>query len=258
VSGLTNGVAYTFTVRANTASQGNGATSAASDAVTPTSTNTFSAIDQVVQSSSTTALANFLVADTARTPPKKLLETKSAINANPAAFTTAQYASIQSQYIASLRQDLSASAGAAAKMTIPDARQLAASLISAETSIPADTPATVILPDYSQGNVTVDISEEPLDGTQYIHVEIPRDKTATVIVNGESVVMSYSGDTFLVNGVPPAIGSTIMIGTARFKLVGYGSALLLPVVLSAFDAARIRAVGQRTVRVVVQSRVNIY
>ena len=216
LSGLLNGIAYTYTVAAQNAS-GIGPQSAASSAVTTLSTTAAEAVADssggIVQAIST------YVAAAAGQPAAIYLDFRTALKAS--SLGTTDKIAARAAVIDAIR----AKAGTSS-ITVSAASSAAffASLDASGSGL-ASKDIQVILPAYTAGAATLSYNDISSAGAVYCHIELPQTYTLSLTAGGTTRQLTYDGTSVRVDGVATSLGSTVDVGAKRFKLAGRGSLL---------------------------------
>ena len=220
-TGLTNGVAYTFTVRANT-SNGSSPESNSTSAVTPSATNNIIAAVNAA-TPSTTSVAAYIADQAARSAADVLLETKSAIRTEQSNLTQENLIANKLQMINSMRSTFAAST-----VRLQNARDFATTLTTPTDTI-LENPITVILPEFTGNTSTVVLDPFVKDGTEYIHVEIPPTYQVLLKEGTATKTVTYDGINYYLDGVVIELNTNFIVGGLfKYKLVGTGSITIFP------------------------------
>ena len=220
---LLNGITYNFTVKA----VNDLGMSVASQAATASYTDPN--VTGTLQSSLTdpTAVQSYLSG--AITPTKTIqdnyIELRNSLKA--ANYTVTD----NSLVIGSMTQGFQTMNGNPVMRLGPDYLPFFFNSVKSSTQILPPKSIQVLLPTYTNGTATYDFTTSPvvLDGTQYLHIEIPAGNSIQLTDNLLTKTLSYDG-TFLSDGTTTyGIGNTITIGNKSYIVAAIGSVTLLPI-----------------------------
>ena len=239
LTGLTNGVSYTFRVVANTTSYGSSPVSVVTNAIIPSTTNIIIAIDE--SSTSTTSVSEYVATQGARPASDVLLEAKGGVVTEQSNLSLEQRTSVTAQYIESLRTTFNTDT-----ITVASVKSLGTTFTSRSEAL-VEAPVVVFLPAYVAETATVDLTNFNRDN-KYVQIELPPTYSVVLMEGPVSKTLTYDGTTIAIDGVPIGIDGKFRIGTMyEYTLAGIGSFLILaiPIVRTITGNGGMRIIAHR-------------
>ncbi len=221
---LLNGITYTFTVK----SVNSLGLSVASNAATAAYTDPV--ITGTLQGALTdpTAVQSYLVSaiTTTKTIQDNYIELRNSLKASN--YTITDDALVRSAMVPGF---LSANTNNPILTLGPQYVPFFFNSVTSSTQVIPHRGIQVLLPTYTSNVATYDLATTPLvlDGTQYVHVEIPAGSSITFTDSQASKTLTYDGINLTDGTTSYVPGNTLTIGSRTYIVSAIGSITLLPV-----------------------------
>jgi hypothetical protein len=222
VYGLSNGTAYTFTVYAVNAI-GTSPASTASSAVTPVADVPTTSVTVAVATGDTITITSYVASTSTTTPEEKAavtIDMRVSLKAGGTTATTEQLVANELAFIDSMRAKVGADS-----YTIPitSFADFVPTLSRTTTETLLPKPITTYVPIYNTGTLSTSIDVSALLETNYAHIEIPIGYTVVLQNRALSISLLFNGTNFSDGTTTYNTGSTIILGTKSFTIIGSGS-----------------------------------
>lgn len=246
-TGLSNGISYTFTVRARNI-KGFGDETATT---TPVRYDDPAVSQAITDAITTPSAVNSFVTNTTKTIPEIIIEFKGALN-NNAELTAGERGSVGRQFVAAMKEKTTTGI---VPLTTAESALFLNTLKESPTLAAVRKPVTVVFPTYTDNQASLNLVDPTVDTTNnFLHVEIPVNNSITLSRGAASKTVTYDG-TNLSDGVRTyGLYDRIIIGQQSYRIMGIGSVLLEPEVMG----LRALVSGSRGMRMIVFGDVNMF
>jgi hypothetical protein len=212
VSGLTNGTAYTFTVKATNIA-GDSVASSSSSSLTPIAPSVSDAISE-----SPASLAAFIASQPVSTDSEKVsvITTVRESLKNASYANDTEKAAAKKAYIDAMISTLGSST-----YTVPQT-DFSSFIATSQSSMPnlVAKPVNIIFPTFSGQSASVNISG--VSNTSYTHIEVPVGYTINLTDGVTNVSILFTGISYTSGGNTYTPGSNIIVGSKTIQLVAIG------------------------------------